>query len=294
MPQRGMETPMRKLSFLFVALALATAACASSTVDANRSKTGGKLERMSKSELEATFAGFPESDGTVQLPRQAYSDVEDVYTGEEANVGGQFDNNAGGTGNDSGLFFQDIAPSGNIQSDLPPVNFNQDLRGRFSGFAIPAQAATSEQEKILRAGWIKLDVKTAIKFSSELRKIAGRFGATVSSFKDNEVLWKMPATKLEALIEYFDVREDVEVLGYDFRSYDRTGDFYDVEARIKSAQTMLDRLNKLAEKAEKVEDLIKISEAIEKCMSRIDSLNAMLKEIERRAGTLEVRIVLED
>lgn len=285
---------MRKLIFPLVALILVIAACASSTAESDHSASVSKLDRMSKSELEATFAGLPESGSPTQLPSQAYSDVEDVYVGPEANVGGQFDNNAGGTSNEAGIFFQDVPLSGNIRSDMPPVNFNQDLRGRFSGFAIPAPAATSEQERIQRTGWIKLDVRTAIKFSSELRKLAGTFGATVTSFKDNEVVWKMPGAKLEALIDYFDLRKDVEILGYDFRSYDRTGDYYAIEARIKSAQTMMDRLNKLAEKAEKVEDLIKISEAIEHNMARVDGLNAMLKEIERRAGTLEVRIVLED
>lgn len=172
------------------------------------------------------------------------------------------------------------------------VNFNQDVRGRFEH--LYEGALGNEEQKIQRTGWIKLDVKKAIRFSAELRKLASGFGAVVTSFKDNEVVWKMSGAKLDTLIEFFDLRKDTEVLAYDFRSYDRTGDFYAVEARIKSAQTMLERLNKLAEKAEKVEDLIKISEAIEHNQARIDGLSAMLKEIERRAGTLEVRIVLED
>jgi hypothetical protein len=307
MPQCGMETHMRTHLFSLGLVALVLAACATSSHSPTEPQASGKLAKLSQSDLNATFADFPRDGGVAQVPSQATTDLDDVYVGQEDNAGGQFASNIGGTGNDAGIFFQDMVPSGNahsdestmiggltrsLTSDIPPVNLNQDIRGRFSGDA--AKGAETEQDKIQRAGWIRLDVKKAIKFSSELRKLAATFGATVTSFKDNEVVWKMSGSKLDTLIDYFDARKDTEVLGYDFRSYDRTGDYYSVEARIKTAQQMIDRLNKLAEKAEKVEDLIKISEAIEHNMARVDALTSMLKEIDRRSGLLEVRIVLED
>jgi hypothetical protein len=281
---------MRNQWFFLGIMALVVAACASGTVEQGKTETGGKLARLSRSELDATFAGLPQDGGPAQVPNHAAMELEDVYSGIEDNSGGQFDNNTSGIAPaqpSSGIFFND-------HSLDTPVNFNQDIRGRFEHVYDGATDASTEQERIQRAGWIKLDVKKAIRFSAELRKLAAKFGAVVTSFKDNEVVWKMSGSKLESLIDYFDLLKDTEVLGYDFRSYDRTGDFYAVEARIKTAQTMLERLNKLAEKADKVEDLIKISEAIEHNMTRIDGLNAMLKDIERRAGTVEVRIVLED
>ncbi|MBP9891517.1 MAG: hypothetical protein KBG84_06385 [Planctomycetes bacterium] len=71
---------------------------------------------------------FRGNGGPAQVPNQAATDLEDVRTGQEDNAGGQFDNNAGGiapANPSSGIFFNNQDPSN------PPVNFNQDIRGRF-------------------------------------------------------------------------------------------------------------------------------------------------------------------
>ncbi|KAA0213800.1 hypothetical protein EDM80_07640 [bacterium] len=71
---------------------------------------------------------FRGNGGPAQVPNQAATDLEDVRTGVEDNAGGQFDNNAGGiapANPSSGIFFNNQDPNN------PPVNFNQDIRGRF-------------------------------------------------------------------------------------------------------------------------------------------------------------------
>ncbi|MCA8935621.1 MAG: hypothetical protein KDB68_05395 [Planctomycetes bacterium] len=71
---------------------------------------------------------FRGNGGPAQVPNQANTTLEDVTTGPEDNAGGQFDNGSGGiapANPSSGIFFNNQDP-GN-----PPVNFNQDIRGRF-------------------------------------------------------------------------------------------------------------------------------------------------------------------
>jgi tetratricopeptide (TPR) repeat protein len=71
---------------------------------------------------------FRGNGGPSQVPNQANTTLEDVTTGPEDNAGGQFDNGSGGiapANPTSGIFFNNQDPSN------PPVNFNQDIRGRF-------------------------------------------------------------------------------------------------------------------------------------------------------------------
>lgn len=71
---------------------------------------------------------FRGNGGPAQVPNQANTTLEDVTTGPEDNAGGQFDNGSGGiapANPSSGIFFNNQDPNS------PPVNFNQDIRGRF-------------------------------------------------------------------------------------------------------------------------------------------------------------------
>ncbi|MHC4841385.1 MAG: hypothetical protein ACYTDT_10615 [Planctomycetota bacterium] len=71
---------------------------------------------------------FRGNGGPAQVPNQANTLLEDVTTGLEDNAGGQFDNGSGGiapANPTSGIFFNSQDPNN------PPVNFNQDIRGRF-------------------------------------------------------------------------------------------------------------------------------------------------------------------
>lgn len=66
--------------------------------------------------------------GPANVPNQANIIMEDVTTGPEDRAGGQFDNGSGGiapANPSAGIFFNNQDPNN------PPVNFNQDIRGRF-------------------------------------------------------------------------------------------------------------------------------------------------------------------
>jgi type II secretory pathway component GspD/PulD (secretin) len=66
--------------------------------------------------------------GPGNVPNQANISLEDITTGGEDLGGGQFDNGSGGiapANPSAGIFFNNQDPNN------PPVNFNQDVRGRF-------------------------------------------------------------------------------------------------------------------------------------------------------------------
>ncbi|MCC6574718.1 MAG: hypothetical protein IT462_13130 [Planctomycetes bacterium] len=71
---------------------------------------------------------FRGNGGPAAVPNQATTTMEDITTGPEDNAGGMFDNGSGGiapANPSSGIFFNNQNPNN------PPVNFNQDIRGRF-------------------------------------------------------------------------------------------------------------------------------------------------------------------
>ena len=200
-----------------------------------------------------------------------------------------------GTGNDAAFYFEDIGEhqdsgSGiysNNDSSVEWADFNQDIRGRAENPDAPMEM------KVQRQGWIKLGVGEEIEVSKKLRDLAPKFDAMVLSFGDDSVTYKMPAEKLEALIDFFDKHEDWDLDAFDFRAFDKTGAFYSTEARIESTQAVKKRLLELLEKADQMENILKIEERLEEVQSRLDRFESTLRDIRLKAGKVDVVIRLE-
>ena len=173
----------------------------------------------------------------------------------------------------------------------PPVNTNQDIRGRMTGLAeAPLERADLH---IQRNGWIRVHGGVEMKDSAKLRRMAGDFEATVMSFNDHSVTFKMPSAKLELLLEVIGNTEGWEIDEFDFSAWDRTGEFYSVEARIESAKLVKDRLLKLLEAAATLDEVLKIHNKLEDIQKQLDTLEGTLRDVNLHAGRVDVVIMFE-
>lgn len=147
--------------------------------------------------------------------------------------------------------------------------------------------------RIERSGWIRVDSKNEMQASSKLRRMAAQFDATVMSFNDHAVTFKMPSAKIETLLEVLENTEGWEIDEFDFSAWDRTGEFYSVEARIESTGAVKARLLKLLESAATMDDVLKIHSKLEAIQKELDGYQGALRDIQLRAGRVDVTVMFD-
>jgi hypothetical protein len=179
--------------------------------------------------------------------------------------------------------------SGDTTADRsPPVNTNQDVRGRLS--EAPLERADLH---IQRSGWIRVDGGVEMKDSARLRRMAPDLDATVMAFNDHGVTLKMPSARLELLLETIEKTEGWKLDEFDFSAWDRTGEYYSVEARIESAKLVKERLLKLLEAAPTLDDVLKIHSKLEDIQKQLDTLEGTLREVKLNSGRVDVVVMFD-
>ncbi|MCB9895054.1 MAG: DUF4349 domain-containing protein [Planctomycetes bacterium] len=145
--------------------------------------------------------------------------------------------------------------------------------------------------RIERAGWIRVDSGEEMQASKKLRRMAAQFDATVMSFNDHAVSFKMPSARLELLLEAIEKTEGWEIDEFDFSAWDRTGEYFSVEARIASTTAVKERMLKLLESAATLEEVLKISNKLEDIQQQLDGFQGAMRDIGLKAGRVEVAII---
>jgi hypothetical protein len=174
------------------------------------------------------------------------------------------------------------------KGDGAPVNTNEDIRAGLT--EAPLERADL---RIQRNGWIRVNGGVEMKDSARLRRMAGDFEATVMAFNDNSVTFKMPSARLESLLEVIEKTEGWEIDEFDFSAWDRTGEYYSVEARIVSAKLVKDRLLKLLEAAATLDEVLKIHNKLEDIQKQLDTLEGTLRDVALHAGRVDVVVLFE-
>ncbi|MBZ0135703.1 MAG: DUF4349 domain-containing protein [Planctomycetes bacterium] len=195
------------------------------------------------------------SGGPAQVPAQANMDVEDSSASRRAD---------------------------------PGINFNQDIRGRFT--EAPLEGADL---RIERAGWIRVDAGEEMEASKRLRRLAPTFDATVMAFNSHSVTFKMPSAKLEMLLETIENTAGWEMDEFDFSAWDRTGEYFSTEARIESGNAVKARLMKLLETAQTMDEVLKIHTGLEEIQKQLDGFSGQLRDIQLKAGRVDVVILFD-
>lgn len=162
-----------------------------------------------------------------------------------------------------------------------------------SGGHLPEAPLESASLRIERAGWIRVDSGEEMEASKRLRRLAPTFSATVMSFNSHSLAFKMPSAKLEQLLETLENTEGWDIDEFDFSAWDRTVEFYSVEARLASAQLVKERLNKLLESAGTLEEVLKIHAKLEEIQKQIDEFSGQIRDIELKAGRVDVVITFD-
>ncbi|MBK8206569.1 MAG: DUF4349 domain-containing protein [Planctomycetes bacterium] len=147
--------------------------------------------------------------------------------------------------------------------------------------------------RIERNGWIKVDVKDELQASAKLRRRAVEFDAIVMSLSTNSVTFKMPATSLEKLLKEIENTDKWEIEELDFSAWDRTGEYWSLEARIESTRAVRARIMDMIERAQDLNTLFMLEGKLEPVQTKLDQLEGTKRDIGLKAGRVDVKVIFD-
>ncbi len=162
--------------------------------------------------------------------------------------------------------------------------------------ALPA----SEERMIVRTGEISLIVKDVVDVQGEVTQLAVRLGgyvvsSRISGEEEDRRGWisiRVPDEKFEqALTEIRDLSVRVESESTD--SQDVTEKYVDLQSRLKNAQATENQYLALLQKAENVEDILRIYERLSQVRSEIEQIKGRMQYLERTSSMSLISVRLE-
>jgi TolA-binding protein len=156
------------------------------------------------------------------------------------------------------------------------------------------------KQKLIRTAEIVLDVENIEVVLGDIRqlaRVAGGFIAesSISGQLENRRAWltlRVPAAKLEQVLS------DIEVTGK--RIELRTGDqdvtlqYVDLEARIRNAERQEERLLEILEKAETVEDILRVEQELSRIRGQLESMTAEFRYLSDRVDYATISVTLRE
>jgi len=163
-----------------------------------------------------------------------------------------------------------------------------------------ALPSTEEERMIVRTGDMSLVVKDVVDARDEIAQLAVRFdGYVVSSRISGEeqdmrgwISIRVPDEKFDqALAELRDLA--VRVASESTDSRDVTEEYVDLQSRLKNAEATESQYLALLEKAEDVEDILRIYDSLSRARSEIEQIKGRMQYLERTSSMSLISVVLK-
>ena len=158
----------------------------------------------------------------------------------------------------------------------------------------------SEDRMIIRTANISLVVEDVVNAREEIAQLASSLGGYVVSSRlsgrdedrRGDISIRVPDEKLELALSELKTMA-VRISSEHIYSQDITEEYIDLEARLKNAQATEAQYLALLDKAQDVEDILRIYESLSRIRSEIEQLKGRMQYLERASNMSLVDISLE-
>lgn len=167
--------------------------------------------------------------------------------------------------------------------------------------AAGAPNAADRDAKIVYTANMDLETTEFDKAVSDIAAAVGRFGGYFanssqsgqnSSYRYAEYTVKVPKSEFNNFLNF--IGETCAVTYTSTTAEDITDSYYDVDSRLKTAQTKLERLQELLAKADNMSDIITIESAISDAEWEIENLTGTLRTYDARVDYATVYMSLRE
>ncbi|MEM5948073.1 DUF4349 domain-containing protein [Spirochaetia bacterium 38H-sp] len=160
--------------------------------------------------------------------------------------------------------------------------------------APPAEVAM--ERKLIRQGYIRLEVKELANTADEIKNNITEIGGYISStdMREDEVYMELrvPADKFDMLFK--EIGGLGRVLSSNQNVEDITDSYYDLETRLKNAYVLEEKYRQYLGQAKNIEDILKVEQYLSDVRSRIENMEAQKRRYDKDVSysILRVNLVL--
>ncbi|MCX8192148.1 MAG: DUF4349 domain-containing protein [Nitrososphaerales archaeon] len=154
--------------------------------------------------------------------------------------------------------------------------------------------------KIIYEGWLVIEVKDIDSTIEQIHRIVREMGGFVSQMsfskygeaKSATVTVRVPQVKFYTTLQY--IGRLGELKDSKVSSQDVTEKYIDLEARLKNAQRQEQRLLQLLDRAQKVDEMLRIEQELTRVREQIELYMSQLRYLERRVEYSTITISLRE
>lgn len=156
------------------------------------------------------------------------------------------------------------------------------------------KSLTSEASQSARLMIYTAEITVVVEKISEsfrnIKALAENIGGYMQSMSANSIVVKVPAAKFQEVIS--EIEKFGQVSKKEIKGTDVTEEMYDSDIRLKNAEEMRKRLLKLLERADKVEDAVKIEQELGRITETIELLKGKIRYLENQIAYSTVTVNL--
>ncbi|WP_186578136.1 DUF4349 domain-containing protein [Aquibacillus kalidii] len=119
------------------------------------------------------------------------------------------------------------------------------------------------------------------------------YGGADDQLKEGMITARIPQEQFQTFLQFIE-NGDMKVLENSVSGEDVTEEYVDLESRLKSKKVVEERLLSFMEKAEKTEDLLKISEDLATVQEEIEQITGRLNYLQNKSDLATVTIHLQE
>ena len=136
-------------------------------------------------------------------------------------------------------------------------------------------SAPAVERMLIQRGDIRVEVARPDEMLATLRARVDEWGGHLSSQSDRTIVVRIPAAKFEEALMW--VRQCGRVLAESRQAQDVTEEFVDLGLRLDTAKKSRDRLLEILQKADKVEDILKVEAELRRLTEEIERMEGRRK-----------------
>jgi len=161
-----------------------------------------------------------------------------------------------------------------------------------AGFVAEVPAAEQLERKIVRSADVSLQVDDLDEAGREIAQLADASGGFVLSSSRTRYQIKVPARGLDAALEQIEALG--EVTGRSLYGEDVTAEYVDLDVRLRNAHAARESYEALLRKAQTVEEILKVEQALRETQERIELLEGRRKYLDQHLALSDVTISLAE
>ena len=151
--------------------------------------------------------------------------------------------------------------------------------------------ARVQVRKLIRDAALVLGVGNREESSRQAQALAVRLGGYVQESTTDAVVLRVPSDRFDTALE--ELAAMGLVIDRKVQARDVTEEYADLELRLRAKRSMLERLQELVKKAEKVEDLLKIEQEISRLVTEVEQLEGKLRLMRNEVAFSKIAVAFQ-